>query len=77
MGKFSRSAPAPPPFIPPAPPPPPPVVEDPAKVAAKLKASNVAAARRGISGTITGAVLGDAGSANTQRPTLLGQGGGR
>lgn len=77
MGKFSApSAPAPPPFVPPPPPPAPVAVEDPAETARKLKEANVAAARKGIGGTRTGASLGDTGSSNTQRATLLGQGGG-
>jgi hypothetical protein len=77
MGKFSaifspppRPAPAPAP-APPLPPPAP--ASDPEITAADKKAKEVAAARKGISGTVQAGTLG--GSATTvNRPTLLGQG---
>ena len=74
MSKFSsRPAPqwSPPP--PPPPPPPPEPVETPAEIAARNKAAQVSAARRGISGTVQAGTLGGA-ATTVNRPTLLGQG---
>jgi len=78
MGKFSAIfSPPPRPAPAPAPPPPPPPVPEPAAdpgiTAADKKAKEVAAARKGIGGTIQAGTLGGA-PTTANRPTLLGQG---